>query len=213
MDMKTIKRTVPIIILGILAPTLWGSLPGFVQLEWEPNPEAFLAGYYIYRSGNRGGPYQRLVDEPVTIPQFQEFGLSSGQIYHYRVSAVGGDGQEGNLSEELPIQAPADSAVAGGTSSTPVIQAAAGQLVILSPQRIGAALEEKGTWSQLSGSPVILIPVGDGIAAFRVPRGTGEAGLTFRYSVPGDQPGEASGADGHSDVRVVGPGRAQPSRR
>ncbi len=210
---RIFRKSLQAVIVASLGSSLWATGSGFLFLTWEANPEVFLAGYYVYRSNHANGPYERLIDEPIGVPQFQDFGVTPGQSYNYRVSAVAGDGAEGAFSETLGVQAPAvETRAPAGSGSTPVIEASQGQLVILSPQRIGVGLDAAGSWSQLTGPPVVLIPAGDGAVAFRVPAG-GEEGLTFRYSVLGAEPGETSGGGGHSEVRVVGPARPSAQRR
>ena len=56
-----------------------------VSLVWEPDSDADLAGYRIYRSeGN--GPWQKLADVS-TVPSYSDTTVEHGKTYHYAVSA------------------------------------------------------------------------------------------------------------------------------
>lgn len=77
-----------------------------VLLEWDPNTEDDLAGYFVYRDG------QQLNREPIQITSYTDTGLRNGQAYTYTVRAVD---HVGNISDpsnpvtvipELPASAP-----------------------------------------------------------------------------------------------------------
>ena len=192
-----IRRILLTSVLAAVGPLLWAQTPGFVQLCWEPNSEPYLAGYHVYRATKADGPYQRIDEGPIPIPQFLDFGLEPDRLYHYRVSAVGSDSRESELSRELTVMAPSEATA--HTGSTPVIQAVEGQLVILSAQRFGVARPQNGVWSQVSGRSVVLVPAGDGTSTFRAPAPGDGLPLVFRY-VEGGPASHFAG--GHRDVKV-----------
>jgi hypothetical protein len=56
-----------------------------VALVWEPDSDADLAGYRIYRSEG-SGPWQR-VAETSTVPSYSDTTVEHGKTYHYAVTA------------------------------------------------------------------------------------------------------------------------------
>jgi hypothetical protein len=77
-----------------------------VNLFWRPNSELDLDGYNVYRSTSSGGPYELVNPAPVPETTYSDSGLSSGQMYHYVVTAVDTMELESGYSEEgssLPL--------------------------------------------------------------------------------------------------------------
>ena len=71
----------------------------YIDLSWEPNTEADLAGYFVYRqlarpNGDPQGPLARLTQSPVTTPAFRDVAVNAGQRYIYWVTAVDASGNE-----------------------------------------------------------------------------------------------------------------------
>jgi len=58
-----------------------------VQLDWTASPATGLAGYHVYRSTERLGPYERLTVDPVTDLTLTDAAAPAGEIY-YQVRAV-----------------------------------------------------------------------------------------------------------------------------
>ena len=56
-----------------------------VSLVWEPDSDADLAGYRVYRSEG-SGPWQKLADVN-TVPTYSDATAEHGKTYHYAVSA------------------------------------------------------------------------------------------------------------------------------
>jgi hypothetical protein len=57
-----------------------------VSLVWEPDSDADIAGYRVYRSeGN--GPWQKIADVS-TVPTYTDTAVEHGKTYHYAVSAI-----------------------------------------------------------------------------------------------------------------------------
>src|SRR5947209_873887 len=60
-----------------------------VVLHWNPNSDADLGGYKVYRSTNSLGPFTLLTSSAVTSPGFSDLlNLKNDQIYYYYVTAV-----------------------------------------------------------------------------------------------------------------------------
>lgn len=73
--------------------------PAAVDLNWEPNLEANLAGYIVYRRQTAGDAWQRVSPaQPVTAPAFHDARVQPGQSYQYAVSAVDQAGHESGRS-------------------------------------------------------------------------------------------------------------------
>jgi hypothetical protein len=74
------------------------------SLVWEPDSEADLAGYRVYRSeGN--GPWQKLADVSA-VPSYSDTTVEHGKTYHYAVSAFDKTGNESERSAPVEIAIP-----------------------------------------------------------------------------------------------------------
>ncbi len=69
-----------------------------VVLHWDPNPEAGVAGYNVYRAAAANGSFARLTPNPATSLSWADLIVTNGQPYYYYVRAVNGAGQEGTNS-------------------------------------------------------------------------------------------------------------------
>ena len=69
-----------------------------VQLVWKANIEEDIAGYNVYRSTNETGEYSQISEELLTSPEFIDGGLTNGQTYWYKVSALDMVGNESEKS-------------------------------------------------------------------------------------------------------------------
>jgi hypothetical protein len=76
-----------------------------VDLSWEPNAEADLAGYFVYRK-NEGRDWQRVNLLPLSAPAIMDTGLRPGVTYSYAVSAVDKSGNESKRSAEIVVVIP-----------------------------------------------------------------------------------------------------------
>ncbi len=74
-----------------------------VDLSWEPNSEADLAGYNLFRSEN-GSPPRRLNTELLLSPVFRDTAVQPGVSYSYAVSAVDRKGNESALSAPAEVR-------------------------------------------------------------------------------------------------------------
>jgi fibronectin type 3 domain-containing protein len=59
--------------------------PGSIELVWDRNTEADLAGYRIYRSTG-DGPFEKLA-ELNEIPNYSDRAVEHGKTYHYALTA------------------------------------------------------------------------------------------------------------------------------
>ena len=75
-----------------------------IELVWERNTDAALAGYRIYRALG-GGPFERLADTQ-ELPTFSDHKIASGKTYRYAVSAVKRNGLESKQSAPVEASAP-----------------------------------------------------------------------------------------------------------
>jgi hypothetical protein len=76
-----------------------GSGPA-IDLSWQPDPDADVAGYIVYRR-EEGGSWQRIsAAAPVVGPAFHDPGVKAGHTYDYAVTAVDKSGHESARSVE-----------------------------------------------------------------------------------------------------------------
>ena len=74
--------------------------PASIDLNWEPDTEANLAGYFVYRREDET-PWQRISGEkPVAGPAFHDASVLPGHTYRYGVSAVDRNGHESGRSQD-----------------------------------------------------------------------------------------------------------------
>ena len=100
----------PVVPAGLVAvanPAANGEPPS-IDLSWQPDTEADLAGYIVYRRED-GQPWVRVSPaEPVIGPAFHDAHVEPGHTYDYAVTAVGQDGLESARSapaeETVPSQ-------------------------------------------------------------------------------------------------------------
>jgi len=71
-----------------------------VDLSWQPDTEADLAGYVVYRR-EAGSPWQRISPpQPVVGPGFHDPNVQAGHTYFYAVTAIDQGGLESGRSTE-----------------------------------------------------------------------------------------------------------------
>lgn len=75
-----------------------------LELNWNPDNEPDLRGYYVYRSVN-GGPFEKIGDLLAT-PAYGDRAIQTGQHYRYQVSAVDQRGHESARSPIVEVVAP-----------------------------------------------------------------------------------------------------------
>lgn len=74
-----------------------------VELSWDSNAEADLAGYNLFRAED-GGPSRRLNTELLVSPTFRDATVKAGITYTYTVSAVDQKGNESARSEGVVVR-------------------------------------------------------------------------------------------------------------
>lgn len=81
-----------------------------IDLNWQPNAEADLAGYIVYRRDVNAAPsnWQRISPaQPLPSPSYHDVNVQSGHSYRYAVSAVDQQGHESARSDEAGETVPA----------------------------------------------------------------------------------------------------------
>ncbi len=77
----------------------------FIDLTWNANTDADLAGYNVYRNEGTAAP-ARITTELAKAPAFRDENVASGRTYFYSVAAVDARGNESARSEEASEQVP-----------------------------------------------------------------------------------------------------------
>jgi hypothetical protein len=96
---------VPTALVAVATPAENGS-PLSIDLSWQPDAEADVAGYVVYRR-EEGTAWQRISPaQPVVGPAFRDEQVEPGHTYDYAVSAVGHDGLESARSAEAQERVP-----------------------------------------------------------------------------------------------------------
>ena len=86
---------------------------GRVALDWDDNGEPDLAGYNVYRSVVRGGPYARVNGATAAESGYTDTGLTNGTTYYYVVRAMG-DGLRESADSNEARATPLAAGVLGG---------------------------------------------------------------------------------------------------
>lgn len=97
-DVKDVfPPAVPTGLAAVASTSTDGKGPS-IDLNWQPNTEADLAGYIVYRREGSGA-WQRISATPPSIePAFHDEGVLVGHTYQYAVSAVDKAGHESERS-------------------------------------------------------------------------------------------------------------------
>jgi fibronectin type 3 domain-containing protein len=81
-----------------------------IDLNWQPNTEIDLAGYFVYRrdADSTESAWQRISPtQPVAQPDYHDANVQAGHGYRYAVSAVDQQGHESARSAEAEETVPA----------------------------------------------------------------------------------------------------------
>ncbi len=65
-----------------------------------------VAGYYVYRGSQSGGPYVRVNSTPVALTSYSDTNVPGVQTVHYAVTAVDASGIESLFSDEAKAVLP-----------------------------------------------------------------------------------------------------------
>ena len=79
--------------------------PHSAILTWDPSASPVF-GYYVYRATSPFGPYVRLNPSPITVTQFTDIGIVSGQAYIYVVTSVFSNTFESSFSDPIVAVVP-----------------------------------------------------------------------------------------------------------
>jgi fibronectin type 3 domain-containing protein len=74
---------------------------GWVDLDWDDNPEASVVGYNVYRAFFSGSSHSKINDAPVSVSEYTDTTVNNGTTYYYVVRAVDGGGNESGNSTEV----------------------------------------------------------------------------------------------------------------
>jgi hypothetical protein len=77
---------------------LASALNDTVKLQWSENLESDLAGYHVYRSKNRQGPFGKLTAEVLAENNFTDTAVFNDTAYYYAVAAVDTSDNESRFS-------------------------------------------------------------------------------------------------------------------
>jgi hypothetical protein len=70
-----------------------------IDLSWQPNAEAGIAGYRVYRRElGANAPWHPLTVAPAASPAFSDRGVEAGHRYEYQVTAIDTAGNESTPS-------------------------------------------------------------------------------------------------------------------
>ncbi len=89
-------KPVPVAVTGVTASD---NLYRRVELTWQPNPEADIARYEIFRGAIEDNTTLKVGSVPAPATRFTDTYLRDGAIYWYRIRAIDVDGLEGAMSE------------------------------------------------------------------------------------------------------------------
>ena len=92
--------------LAAVATAPSAGLEAAIDLSWQPNSEADLAGYFVYRREGGEG-WQRISPvQPLAGPAFHDTRIQPGHAYSYAVTAIDQGGHESARSAEAEETVP-----------------------------------------------------------------------------------------------------------
>ncbi|MDD5705634.1 MAG: FG-GAP-like repeat-containing protein [Kiritimatiellae bacterium] len=108
--------------------------PDSILLQWEPDRQTRVRGYYVYRGSSATGAFARLMDAPVSMPEYRDSAAPAGVTSFYYVTAVSAAYLPGNTMPRLVESPPSD-----------IVSAATRSLVLWMPDYSG----RRGDWAVL----------------------------------------------------------------
>jgi hypothetical protein len=92
----------PAVPVGLAAVAIAGENGGdpAIDLSWQPDTDADLAGYIVYRREGSGGWERISPAQPVVGPAFRDAHVQAGHSYIYAVSAIDQSGHQSARSTE-----------------------------------------------------------------------------------------------------------------
>lgn len=86
--------------LAAVATGSENGIPATVDLNWQPDTDSDLAGYFVYRREDDTSWRRLSGEKPVAAPAFHDTDVLPGHTYRYSVSAVDLGGHESDRSAE-----------------------------------------------------------------------------------------------------------------
>jgi len=88
-------------MMVVLSGTGATTISHSVTLNWIASTSTNVAGYYVYRGTQSGGPYTRLNGTPVAATTYTDSNVTAGTTYYYVVTAVDSTGAESAFSAQV----------------------------------------------------------------------------------------------------------------
>jgi len=73
------------------------------RLWWDPSPDSTVAGYHVHRAESEQAPFERVTDEMLRRPYFQDPDVEAGKQYYYAVTSVAYSGKESKFSSVVGV--------------------------------------------------------------------------------------------------------------
>ena len=108
--------------------------PSSILLQWEPDRQTRVRGYYVYRGVSATGTFARLTEEPVALPEYRDAAAPAGATSYYYVTAVSAAYLPGNTLPRMVESPPSD-----------VVSASPRSVVLWMPDYAG----RRGDWAIL----------------------------------------------------------------
>lgn len=103
---ETLDIFPPAIPAGLAAVASLEGDAATVDLSWQPDTEADLAGYAVYRREGSSGWERISPPQPLIGPGFRDAKVQPGHTYRYAVTAIDQGGHESKRSEEAQETVP-----------------------------------------------------------------------------------------------------------
>ena len=108
--------------------------PDSILLQWEPDRQTRVQGYYVYRGASVTGAFSRLTTGPVALPEYRDATAPAGATNFYYVTAVSAAYLPGNTVPRLAESPPSE-----------IVSAATRSVVLWMPDYAG----RRGDWAVL----------------------------------------------------------------
>jgi fibronectin type 3 domain-containing protein len=77
-----------------------------VNLNWAPSTSSGVAGYYVYRGPQQGGPYNPINSALDPNTTYTDNSVQAGQTYYYVVTAINSAGLQSGYSNQVQAVIP-----------------------------------------------------------------------------------------------------------
>lgn len=82
-----------------------------VQLDWDPNWQSRIRGYYVYRAIAEAGPFAKLLADYVPLPSYLDSPVDPSILHYYYVTGVSQFFLPGNSTPRIVESLPSDLAI------------------------------------------------------------------------------------------------------